>query len=134
MANMHIRFKEYWKKTVVLFFIGLVIFLFLRRNLVLADSTFISDMFFIIAMVYIISALWELVSNMGLFNSMAFGAKCFYRLFMKRLGPSEQVKDEYIEYVNSREKFGDVPLLFLVGIGLLGISFIPVILGNNIFS
>ena len=128
------RLKEHRKRIAVLFSIGLVISLLLRRNLISADIMFLSDMFFIISMVFIISALWELVSNMGLFNSMVFGAKCLYRIFRRNISPSSQVKDEYIEYVNSRQKYSGVSTLLLIGIGFLGISVIPILFGNKFFS
>jgi hypothetical protein len=76
-------------------------------------------------MVFILFALAELVSNIGFFNNMVFGAKCLYRILRKRLGPSAQVNDEYIEFVYTRGKYGDVPLLLLTGLGLLGISLLP---------
>ena len=133
VTRMIKKLQEYWLKTVILFSIGLVISLLIRRNLNSAGGMFISDMFFIIAMVFIVTAIWELVSNMGLFNSMVFGAKCFYRIFRKTIKPSTQVKEEYIEYVQGRRKFGSVPLLLLIGMGFLGISILPVLLGN-IFS
>jgi hypothetical protein len=76
-------------------------------------------------MVFILFALAELVSNLGFFNSMVFGTKCLYRIISKNLGSSVQVKEEYLDYVKARGKYGDVAFLLLTGLGLLGISLLP---------
>ena len=89
-----------------------------------------SDMFFIIAIVFIITGLMELVLNTGFFNSMAFGGKCLYRIFRRRLGPSAQLKEEYIEYANTRRKFAGISLLLITGMGFLGISVLSFMLGE----
>jgi len=128
MVRVYKRLRECWKKAIVLFSIGLVISLFIRQNLNPANTIFFSDILFVIAMVFIISALWELVSNLGLFNGMVFGARCFYRIFRKRIGPSAEVKEEYINFVNARRKYGDISILLLIGIGFLGMSVLPVLL------
>ena len=129
---MHERTRRYWKKPVVLFFIGLLISFLIRRNLNMAGAMFFSDLFFIIAIVFIITGLAELVSNMGLFNSMVFGGKCLYRIFRQRLGTSAELKDEYIEYANTRRKYSGVSLLLIIGLGFLGISVLPILLGKLI--
>lgn len=128
---MYKRLQQYWKKIVVLFFIGFAINLLVNRNFNLTDGVFLSDMFFIIAMVFIVSASWELVSNLGLFNSMVFGTKCFYRVFRQKIASSEKVKDEYLEFTKTRHKYGSVSLLLLIGIGLLGIAALPILLSNR---
>jgi hypothetical protein len=132
---MHKQLQEYWKKALVLLFIGLTLSVFINlklhnlQNINLREGILFSDVFFVCAMVFILFSFAELVSNLGFFNSMVFGTKCLYRLIRKRLGPSAQVKDEYLDYINTRGKYGDVSLLLLTGLGLLGISLLPIPVG-----
>lgn len=86
---------------------------------------FFSNLFFITAMVFIIPALWQIVSNIGLFNGFVFGTKLIYRLIRKKQVSSAMVKDEYVDYVNSRVKFTDAAALLAMGIVLLIISVLP---------
>ena len=116
------KFLAIWKKALIMFSVGIVFGLLINRNFSASPTYFISDMLFICAMVFLVCGLYQFVSNMGIFNSMVFGTKTLARLFRSKLGPSEQVKDEYIDYVKSRRKFTDVIQLLVISVVLIIIS------------
>ena len=122
---MREQLRKHWKKYLVLFFTGLTISCLINLSLGTSGGIFLSNLFFITAMAFIIPALWQIVSNIGFFNSLKFGTKLIYRLARKKPVPSSQVKDEYVEYVNSRVKFTDAATLLVMGIVLLIISVLP---------
>ena len=126
--KMHGHTQDKWKKPVVLLFVGLVISLFLKPySSGLAGGVFLSDMLFIIALVFIVTGLGEFVLNTGFFNSLVFGGKCLYRIFRRRLASSSGLKDEYIEFTNTRLKFEGISLLLLIGFGFLGVSVLSIL-------
>ena len=110
------------KKIMILFFVGVALSLFLKSSLGLSSHMFFVDMFFVISMMFLFCALFEIVSNSGFFNGLVFGSKCVYRIFKSQLGTSAEVGDEYIEYINSRHKSGDVSALLFVGIIFFAVS------------
>jgi hypothetical protein len=128
VARIYTALQKYWKKSLILFFLGSGLSFLINRNIHKLNNSggvFLNDMLFITAMVFILFGLAELVSNIGFFNSMVFGTKCLYRLITKKLKSSALVKDEYIEFVNSRGKYSDVTLLLFTGLGLLILSLLP---------
>lgn len=125
--------KGQLKRIVVLLSVGLVLSLVMKRSMGVSGALFFSNMLFIISIVFITTALWQLVLNMGLFNSMIFGGKCLYRIFTKKLGTSPALKDEYVEYTNSRSKYTGIPVLLAIGLGMLGLSVLPILMGKTYF-
>lgn len=116
------RLYRAWKKIAILLCVGFVMSFFLKARLNLSGVAFLSDMFFTVSMVFFLYVLWEVVNNMGIFNSLKFGTKSFVRLIKSKLGPSEQVKQEYVDYVSSRPRRGDIAELLLCGGVLLALS------------
>ena len=86
------------------------------------SDSFISDTLFIAFIVFFNIGLFQLVLNLGMFNSMVFGSRTLVRLFKKKAGSSESLKDEYVEYVKSRQKYTDVGTLVIIGLVCLAAS------------
>ncbi|MCL2006589.1 MAG: DUF3899 domain-containing protein [Treponema sp.] len=116
------KFKKIRFKALVMLLAGIIFSIVFQRNLTLERSVYASNMIFMCTMIFIITGLSQLVSNIGLFNSMVFGTKSLFRLFKSKLGPSEQVKEEYVEYVRNRKQYGEIPQLLIIGAVLLGLS------------
>ena len=116
------KFRKSSKKIIVMLSTGILISLLFLRNSSSSPDYFLSDMFFLTAMIFLICGLYQFISNVGIFNSFVFGTKSLAKLFRSKLGPSEQVKDEYLEYTQSRSKYGDTLQLIIISAGLLLIS------------
>ena len=107
-----------WKKAAIMIALGVGLSLLLNGR----QGISLSDAFFVCSMVFFLTALMQIVRNIGFLNSAIFGSKALYRLFRNKLGPSTTVKDEYVDYVNSRRKFRDIPLLLIIGAVFLLLS------------
>ena len=119
------RLKLIKRKIVVLSAVGAVLSLFLqRKNYIYDERVILSDMFFMIAICFMLTALAEIVSNSGFFNSLVFGTKHLLRLIQNRLDPSDEVKDEYVEYIRNRQMYNDINILLSISLALFLVSVI----------
>lgn len=109
-------------KLVTLFIAGIGISLLLNRNISATGSIFVSNMLFVTSMCFIIIGLMQFVSNVGLFNGVAFGTRSLIRLIKSGLKGSEREKEAYLQYIESRKKSRDVAKLLIIGAGLMLVS------------
>lgn len=110
------------KKIIVLLIIGLAFSLFIKSVFNTGAGTFLSDIFFCISMTFFLYGLWEIVLDSGFFNSLIFGTKCLKDLVRSKLSTSEYLKEDYLEFVNSRNKEYDFSILLLMGVIFLAVS------------
>lgn len=90
------------RKLIILVLIGIIIAFVLHQSMGLTGWRFASDLFFTLSMVFFISALGQLVSNLGMFNSFIYGFKCFFQIFKNKKSRAGEMRDGYLEYVQSR--------------------------------
>lgn len=124
MATVLESLKRIWKKALLLFGVGTAIAVFFQFAFSKANALFLPDLFFSVASVFLIAGLWNLIHNLGMFNSLKYGTKSLIALYRnKRMKPPEdKMAGGFIEYVNSREKRTDVPGLMLLALLFFALS------------
>ncbi len=114
--------KKHWKTAAALFVVGVALAFVLKNNSGSTGLVFVSDAFFSIAMVFLIWGLIHMVGNMNVFASMIYGTKCLVKLIRGKQDSSQTVKDGYLEYLKTRRRHSDIPMLMLFAGGFFVLS------------
>ena len=114
--------KKHWKTAAVLFVVGVALAFVLKNNSGSTGLVFVSDAFFSIAMVFLIWGLIHMVGNMNVFASMIYGTKCLVKLIRGKQDSSQTVKEGYLEYLKTRRRHSDIPMLMLFAGGFFVLS------------
>lgn len=103
------------KKIIHVFIVGIVFSIYFNYTFN-KGKTFLSDVLFCISMVFFLRGLWEFVLKVGFFNGFIYGTRKFIDLMKSRLGTSEYLTEDYLNYVRSRQQ-KEYDILMLVSIG-----------------
>ena len=104
--------KRIWKKAAALCAVGIAITFLMKLISGTGSRFFLTDALFTIGSVFFCFGLIGLVKNLGVFNSLKYGTKSLFRMFLgKREEPEDRMAGGYLEYVKSRPKTKDVPWL-----------------------
>ena len=114
--------KKHWKTAAALFVVGVALAFVLKNNSGSTGLVFVSDAFFSIAMVFLIWGLIHMVGNMNVFASMIYGTNCLVKLIRGKQDSSQTVKDGYLEYLKTRRRHSDIPMLMLFAGGFFVLS------------
>ena len=114
--------KKHWKTAAALFVVGVALAFVLKNNSGSTGLVFVSDAFFSIAMVFLIWGLIHMVGNMNVFASMIYGTKCLVKLIRGKQDSSQTVKEGYLEYLKTRRRHSDIPMLMLFAGGFFVLS------------
>ena len=117
-----VSLKKHWKTAAALFVVGVALAFVLKNNSGSTGLVFVSDAFFSIAMVFLIWGLIHMVGNMNVFASMIYGTKCLVKLIRGKQDSSQTVKDGYLEYLKTRRRHSDIPMLMLFAGGFFVLS------------
>lgn len=117
-----VSLKKHWKTAAALFVVGVALAFVLKNNSGSAGFVFVSDAFFSIAMVFLIWGLIHMVGNMNVFASMIYGTKCLVKLIRGKQDSSQTVKEGYLEYLKTRRRHSDIPMLMLFAGGFFVLS------------
>lgn len=117
-----VSLKKHWKTAAALFVVGLALAFVLKNNSGSTGLVFVSDAFFSIAMVFLIWGLIHMVGNMNVFASMIYGTKCLVKLIRGKQDSSQTVKEGYLEYLKTRRRHSDIPMLMLFAGGFFVLS------------
>lgn len=115
-------FRKHWKTAVVLLVVGVVLFIIRQLYRGVWGLVFLSDLLFTVAMVYLIWGLIHTIGNMDMFASLIWGTKCLVRLIRGKQDSSQRMRDGYLEYVQSRRRHTDVPMLMVLAAGFFILS------------
>ncbi len=114
--------KKFWKTAVILFVIGLVLSFILKNNFAVSGLVFVADLLFTVSVVFLAWGLIHLIGNMDLFAGMIYGTKCLMKLIRGKQDPSQAMRDGYLEYLKTRRRHADVPMLLLFAAGFFVLS------------
>lgn len=117
-----VSLKKHWKTAAALFVVGVALAFVLKNNSGSTGLVFVSDAFFSIAMVFLIWGLIHMVGNMNVFASMIYGTKCLVKLIRGKQDSSQTVKEGYLEYLKTRRRHSDIPMLLLFAGGFFVLS------------
>lgn len=121
MSGIIASIRAAWKKIAVAAVIGIVVSVIMQRRYATSIGVFASNAFFSVGMTFLLAALFGLVSNLGVFNSVVFSGKTVMKVLRNdRKKPGEE--SDYADYVISRKKRGGVAVLFLFAVLFLMIS------------
>lgn len=111
------------KKIILVFIVGVFFSVYFNYAFSMGRKTFVSDVSFCISMVFFLRGLWEFVLKVGFFNGFTYGTRKFFDLMKSRIGTSQYLTEDYLEYVESRQqKEYDTLLLVSIGIFFLILS------------
>ncbi len=120
--------RKYRKTCIILTVAGVVVAFVGRGGLGLGQEIFslrfLSDMFFSIALVFFAWAMIHVLGNMNMFASMIYGTKCLMKMIKGKAEDGETMHENYVEYLKSRRKHGDIPVLFIFSGAFLVLSLI----------
>lgn len=116
--------KRIWKKALLLCAVGVALSIALKYLMRKPDALLLPDMFFTIGSLFLFVGIWGVVSNLGQFNSTKYGTKSLFRILFNK--KKEKAQDPmvggYLEYIQSRPKKKDVPLLIALALVFILLS------------
>jgi hypothetical protein len=124
MGRFRTFFLGFWKKALLVSFLGILVSVFLLSASVGSRSTFFTDALFWVGMSFFVFGLASLSHNMGAFNGLIYGAKCAFEVFRGRQKTSRQMIDGYVDFCSDRRRFKDVPQLMVCAFTFFSLSVI----------
>ena len=126
-------FRKVFKKALVLLVAAIVLFLLFAKKAKHSGIHYFSDMLFMVSTVYLVAGLYNLIWNLGMFNTFKYGMRQFFSLIT---GRKEKVSDKmeggYLEYVRSRPVKEGTQWMFLLAAFFLIFSVLVSFLFNKL--
>lgn len=116
------KFKQSWPKMAFVCVLGIVLSYLIGRGGEQTAFVWIINAIFSAGMVLLFVGIAHQLTNMHMFTSLSYGVKLLKMIFRNEHKSADDLKDDYIEYRDSRKHHDDVSLYMLCAAILIAIS------------
>lgn len=116
------KFKQSWPKMAFVCVLGIVVSYVIGRGRELTAFVWIINAVFSAGLALLLVGIAHQLTNMHMFTSLSYGVKLIKMIFRNEHKSADNLKDDYIEYRNSRKHHDDVSLYMLCAAILIAIS------------
>lgn len=116
------KFKQSWPKMAFVCVLGIVISYVIGRGREQTAFVWIINAIFSAGMALLFVGIAHQLTNMHMFTSLSYGVKLLKMIFRNEHKSADDLKDDYIEYRDSRKHHDDVSLYMLCAAILIAIS------------
>ena len=116
------KFKQSWPKMAFVCVLGIVVSYVICRGREQTAFVWIINAIFSAGMALLLVGIAHQLTNMHMFTSLSYGVKLLKMIFRNEHKSADDLKDDYIEYRDSRKHHDDVSLYMLCAATLIAIS------------
>lgn len=116
------KFKQSWPKMAFVCVLGIVVSYVIGRGREQTAFVWIINAIFSAGMALLLVGIAHQLTNMHMFTSLSYGVKLLKMIFRNEHKSADDLKDDYIEYRDSRKHHDDVSLYMLCAAILIAIS------------
>lgn len=116
------KFKQSWPKMAFVCVLGIVVSYVIGRGREQTAFVCIINAIFSAGMALLFVGIAHQLTNMHMFTSLSYGVKLLKMIFRNEHKSADDLKDDYIEYRDSRKHHDDVSLYMLCAAILIAIS------------
>lgn len=116
------KFKQSWPKMAFVCVLGIVVSYVIGRGREQTAFVWIINAIFSAGMALLLVGIAYQLTNMHMFTSLSYGVKLLKMIFRNEHKSADDLKDDYIEYRDSRKHHDDVSLYMLCAAILIAIS------------
>lgn len=116
------KFKQSWPKLAFVCVLGTVVSYVICRGREQTAFVWIINAIFSAGMALLLVGIAHQLTNMHMFTSLSYGVKLLKMIFRNEHKSADDLKDDYIEYRDSRKHHDDVSLYMLCAAILIAIS------------
>ena len=116
------KFKQSWPKMAFVCVLGIVVSYVIGRGKEQTAFVWIINAIFLAGMALLLVGIAHQLTNMHMFTSLSYGVKLLKMIFRNEHKSADDLKDDYIEYRDSRKHHDDVSLYMLCAAILIAIS------------
>ena len=116
------KFKQSWPKMAFVCVLGIVVSYVIGRGREQTAFVWIINAIFSAGMALLLVGIAHQLTNMHMFTSLSYGVKLLKMIFPNEHKSADDLKDDYIEYRDSRKHHDDVSLYMLCAAILIAIS------------
>ena len=116
------KFKQSWPKMAFVCVLGIVASYVICRGREQTAFVWIINAIFSAGMALLLVGIAHQLTNMHMFTSLSYGVKLLKMIFRNEHKSADDLKDDYIEYRDSRKHHDDVSLYMLCAAILIAIS------------
>lgn len=116
------KFKQSWPKMAFVCVLGIVVSYVIGRGREQTAFVWIINAIFSAGMALLLVGIAHQLTNMHMFTSLSYGVKLLKMIFRNEHKSADDLKNNYIEYRDSRKHHDDVSLYMLCAAILIAIS------------
>lgn len=116
------KFKQSWPKMAFVCVLGIVVSYVIGRGREQTAFVWIINAVFSAGMALLLVGIAHQLTNMHMFTSLSYGVKLLKMIFRNEHKSADDLKNDYIEYRDSRKHHDDVSLYMLCAAILIAIS------------
>ena len=116
------KFKQSWPKMAFVCVLGIAVSYVIGRGREQTAFVWIINAIFSAGMALLLVGIGHQLTNMHMFTSLSYGVKLLKMIFRNEHKSADDLKDDYIEYRDSRKHHDDVSLYMLCAAILIAIS------------
>lgn len=116
------KFKQSWPKMAFVCVLGIVVSYVIGRGREQTAFVWIINAIFSAGMALLFVGIAHQLTNMHMFTSLSYGVKLLKMIFRNEHKSADDLKDDYIEYRDSRKHHDDVSLYMLCAAILIATS------------
>ena len=116
------KFKQSWPKMAFVCVLGIVVSYVICRGREQTAFVWIINAIFSAGMALLLVGIAHQLTNMHMFTSLSYGVKLLKMIFRNEHKSADDLKDDYIEYRDSRKHHDDVSSYMLCAAILIAIS------------
>ena len=116
------KFKQSWPKLAFVCVLGIVVSYVIGRGREQTAFVWIINAIFSAGMALLLVGIAHQLTNMHMFTSLSYGVKLLKMIFRNEHKSADDLKDDYIEYRDSRKHHDDVSLYMVCAAILIAIS------------
>lgn len=116
------KFKQSWPKMAFVCVLGIVVSYVIGRGREQTAFVWIINAVFSAGMALLLVGIAHQLTNMHMFTSLSYGVKLLKMIFRNEHKSADDLKNDYIEYRDSRKHHNDVSLYMLCAAILIAIS------------
>lgn len=116
------KFKQSWPKMAFVCVLGIAVSYVIGRGREQTAFVWIINAIFSAGMALLLVGIAHQLTNMHMFTSLSYGVKLLKMIFRNEHKSADDLKDDYIEYRDSRKHHDDVSLYMLCAAILIAIS------------
>lgn len=116
------KFKQSWPKMAFVCVLGIAVSYVIGRGREQTAFVWIINAIFSAGMALLLVGIGHQLTNMHMFTSLSYGVKLLKMIIRNEHKSADDLKDDYIEYRDSRKHHDDVSLYMLCAAILIAIS------------